>query len=63
MSVEFAKRGCKVVGVDISSVGLTSTEELMSSEGFSSSWKSYKCDISKRSAVYEISEKVCIYFK
>ena len=58
MSIEFAKKGCKVVGVDISPAGLLTTEELMKSKGFSSSWHCYKCDISKRSNVYETSNQV-----
>ena len=62
MSIEFAKKGCKVVGVDISPAGLLTTEELMKSKGFSSSWHCYKCDISKRSNVYEIADMVSALF-
>jgi len=58
MCVEFAKKGCKIVGVDISPAGLLTTEELMKSKGFSSSWHCYKCDISKRSNVYETSNQI-----
>ena len=62
MSIEFAKKGCKVVGVDISPAGLLTTEELMKSKGFSSNWHCYKCDISKRSNVYEIADMVSALF-
>ena len=62
MCVEFAKKGCKIVGVDISPAGLLTTEELMKSKGFSSSWHCYKCDISKRSNVYETADMVGHFF-
>jgi len=55
MCVQFAKLGCKVVGVDISPAGLLTTEELLQKLGLSSRWACYKCDLSDRKNVYEIS--------
>lgn len=55
MCVQFAKLGCKVVGIDISPAGLLTTEELLKKMGLASSWSCYKCDLSDRKSVYEVS--------
>jgi len=55
MCVQFAKLGCKVVGIDISPAGLVATEEILRKLGLASSWSCYKCDLSDRKSVYEVS--------
>lgn len=58
MCVQFAKLGCKVVGVDVSAAGLMSTEELLGKQGLESGWSSYKCDLCDRKQVYEVATAI-----
>lgn len=58
MCVQFAKLGCKVVGVDVSLAGLMTTEELLGKLGLGACWSSYKCDLCDRKQVYEVAAAV-----
>nr|XP_002130984.1 epidermal retinol dehydrogenase 2 [Ciona intestinalis] len=58
LSVEFAKLGCTIVGVDISIVGLGETKKKLEDLNMKVKYHCYKCDLSDREQIYDVADKV-----